>query len=87
MSGHLLSTLYSFLICAGASAAALRPAPDRVLAVGPEGGFSAAEERLFVAAGWQKLSLGPYVLRAETAAVVGAAVLVGRDADGRRAGA
>ncbi len=72
---------------AGAGAAALRPAADRVLAVGPEGGFSAAEDGLFAAVGWQRLSLGPYLLRAETAAVVGAAVLVGREADGHPAGA
>jgi 16S rRNA (uracil1498-N3)-methyltransferase len=70
---------------AGAGAAALRPAPERVLAVGPEGGFSAAEESLFAVAGWQRLSLGPHVLRAETAAVVGAAVLVGRETGGRPA--
>jgi len=72
---------------AGASAAALRSAPSRVLAVGPEGGFSAAEAGLFAASGWQRLSLGPHVLRAETAAVVGVAVLVARRADGPPAGA
>lgn len=71
---------------AGAGAAALRPASDRVLAVGPEGGFSEAEAGLFAAAGWQSLSLGPHVLRAETAAVVGAAVLVGWETGGRPAG-
>jgi 16S rRNA (uracil1498-N3)-methyltransferase len=71
---------------AGVGAAALKPTPERVLAVGPEGGFSSAEEGLFAEACWPKLSLGPHVLRAETAAVVGAAVLVGREAGGHPAG-
>jgi 16S rRNA (uracil1498-N3)-methyltransferase len=40
----------------------------RVL-VGPEGGLDATEERAALAAGWQAASLGPRVLRAETAAL------------------
>ena len=34
---------------------------------GPEGGFSAAEEAAAQAAGFEPLSLGPRVLRADTA--------------------
>jgi 16S rRNA (uracil1498-N3)-methyltransferase len=45
------------------------------LCVGPEGGFSDAEITLAVAAGWEPAYLGPRRLRAETAAIV-AAVLV-----------
>jgi 16S rRNA (uracil1498-N3)-methyltransferase len=43
------------------------------LAVGPEGGFTQDEVNLAESAGWQKLDLGPRMLRIETAAVVLAA--------------
>jgi len=36
---------------------------------GPEGGLTAQEEALAIALGWAPLSLGPRVLRAETAAL------------------
>ena len=50
--------------------------PDRVglLLIGPEGGFSPDEERALEDAGWPRVCLGPHVLRAETAAIAGAAV-------------
>lgn len=44
-----------------------------VLAVGPEGGFTDEELALAVASGWSGLTLGPAVLRVETAAVALAA--------------
>lgn len=50
-----------------------------VLAVGPEGGFTDVESEIFSDHGWARLRLGPYVLRAETAAVVGAATMVARE--------
>jgi len=51
------------------------PGPEGwTLLVGPEGGFD-PEEREALGAG-SRLGLGPHVLRAETAAVAGAAVLV-----------
>jgi len=43
------------------------------VAVGPEGGFSAAEVALAVAAGWEVRSLGATILRIETAAVAAVA--------------
>jgi len=43
--------------------------------VGPEGGFSPEEERRMLDAGIEPLSIGPWTLRVETAAVVGAHVL------------
>ena len=46
------------------------------LAVGPEGGFTAAEFERALAHGWQAVSLGPRVLRIETAAVALVAALV-----------
>lgn len=44
------------------------------LAVGPEGGWTADEERWFAEHGWQSASLGSTVLRAETAAIAAVAV-------------
>jgi 16S rRNA (uracil1498-N3)-methyltransferase len=40
------------------------------LAVGPEGGWTSDEERAFREQGWMAASLGPTILRAETAAIV-----------------
>lgn len=48
--------------------------PEIRLATGPEGGWAAEEEALFDAEGWQPVSLGPRILRAETAAVTAMAV-------------
>lgn len=45
------------------------------MAVGPEGGWAAEEETLFTAEGWKPVSLGPRILRAETAAVAAMAVV------------
>lgn len=50
--------------------------PDRVLVlIGPEGGFDAAEEAKAFDGGFKPVSLGPGVLRTETAAVVAAGML------------
>jgi 16S rRNA (uracil1498-N3)-methyltransferase len=54
----------------------LRIGSDRVaLLTGPEGGWTGAERERAAAAGWQPASLGPLVLRAETAAVAALAVV------------
>jgi 16S rRNA (uracil1498-N3)-methyltransferase len=45
------------------------------LLVGPEGGWTEAERAQAAAAGWQAASLGPLVLRAETAAIAALAVI------------
>ena len=53
-----------------------RTPADRVAAMlGPEGGWTDEERRLAAAAGWLAVSLGPLVLRAETAAAAALAVL------------
>jgi 16S rRNA (uracil1498-N3)-methyltransferase len=44
------------------------------IAVGPEGGWAAEEEALFDSEGWKPVSLGPRILRAETAAITAMAV-------------
>ena len=46
------------------------------IAVGPEGGWTSEELACFSAAGWQKASLGPNILRAETAAIAALAIVM-----------
>jgi 16S rRNA (uracil1498-N3)-methyltransferase len=54
-----------------------RPGVNRIAAlIGPEGGWTASERQLAISAGWQPVSLGPQVLRAETAASAAIAILV-----------
>lgn len=48
---------------------------DTVLLVGPEGGWSEEERASFAASGLRMVRFGPHVMRIETAAVVGAAML------------
>ena len=55
--------------------AARRPSDTVCLLVGPEGGWTEGERTAALDAGWQPVSLGPQVLRAETAAVAALAVL------------
>jgi RsmE family RNA methyltransferase len=45
------------------------------LLIGPEGGWTDPEREQFVAAGWRGISLGPLVLRAETAVCAALAVI------------
>ena len=49
--------------------------PALELAFGPEGGWAPEEEALFDANGWRPASLGPRILRAETAAIAALAVV------------
>lgn len=66
---------------AGADWPALDVGNDKVharLAVGPEGGFTEEEIRAAMAEGWRTVSLGPRVLRLETAALVFATALITR---------
>jgi 16S rRNA (uracil1498-N3)-methyltransferase len=44
------------------------------LAIGPQGGWAAEEMVLFGESGWRSVTLGPRILRAETAAIAGLAV-------------
>lgn len=48
---------------------------DVTLAVGPEGGWTSDEEKLFQENDWLAASLGPRILRAETAAIAGTAIV------------
>lgn len=56
--------------------AADRAAGDSVLLVGPEGGFAADELAAVAKAGFAPRRFGPHILRTETAALVGAALLL-----------
>jgi 16S rRNA (uracil1498-N3)-methyltransferase len=49
--------------------------PVLEIAIGPEGGWAPEEEALFDANGWRAVSLGPRILRAETAAIAALAVI------------
>jgi 16S rRNA (uracil1498-N3)-methyltransferase len=49
--------------------------PTLELAIGPEGGWAPSEEALFDTNGWRAASLGPRILRAETAAIAALAVV------------
>jgi 16S rRNA (uracil1498-N3)-methyltransferase len=56
-------------------AAALGEASQSIaLAIGPEGGWTAEEMQLFTEHGWKHVTLGPRILRAETAAIAGLAI-------------
>jgi 16S rRNA (uracil1498-N3)-methyltransferase len=44
------------------------------LAIGPEGGWAPEEMALFSESGWKPVTLGPRILRAETAAIAGLAI-------------
>jgi len=61
-----------------AVAAAADEMPKLEIAIGPEGGWAPDEEALFDANGWIAVSLGPRILRAETAAIAALAIIASR---------
>ena len=58
-----------------ASQAAGQKMPELEIAIGPEGGWAPDEEALFDSNGWRAVSLGPRILRAETAAIAALVVV------------
>lgn len=52
----------------------LPPGGEILLAIGPEGGWTEDESQLFEESGWIRASLGPTILRAETAAISATAI-------------
>ena len=62
-------------LIAAAVGAAGDQKPPIEMAIGPEGGWTPDEESLFIANCWLSASLGPRILRAETAAVAALAVV------------
>lgn len=53
------------------------PEQGAIVAIGPEGDWSPAEVQLAGEHGWQRVSLGPRILRVETAAILAAGLLIG----------
>jgi len=51
------------------------PAPEVTVFIGPEGGWTEAEEKGFREAGCEAVSLGGRILKAETAAIAGVAMI------------
>ncbi len=49
---------------------------DAILAIGPEGGWTEDELKLFQENGWSSVTLGTTILRAETAAIVATALAI-----------
>lgn len=60
----------------------LAPALETALAIGPEGGFSERDMQQLQNAGFKGLSLGPRILRTETAGIAAVAALQSRFGDG-----
>ena len=52
------------------------PEGEVLLAIGPEGGWTEEELHLFRKSGWIAASLGPTILRAETAAIAATAIII-----------
>jgi 16S rRNA (uracil1498-N3)-methyltransferase len=55
-----------------------QPQGRMILAIGPEGGWTPAELKKFTQSGWKSATLGPSVLRAETAAIAALAIALSR---------
>ncbi|HKT70568.1 MAG TPA: RsmE family RNA methyltransferase [Terriglobales bacterium] len=65
-------SLRELCVCSGGS--------SLLLAIGPEGGWTNEELQAFAEAGWKAASLGPTILRAETAAIAATAVVMAQSA-------
>jgi 16S rRNA (uracil1498-N3)-methyltransferase len=63
------------LTAALANAKASTEESDTALAIGPEGGWTPEEMALFTQHQWQPVTLGPRILRAETAAIAAIAIV------------
>lgn len=59
------------------------PASSMTLAIGPEGGWTNEELQAFAEVGWKSASLGPSILRAETAAIAAVAVVMAQQPESR----
>lgn len=72
----LLSETEQTTVLAAALAASDRPTgyESVALAIGPEGGWTPEEMAIFVQHNWQPVTLGPRILRAETAAIAAIAI-------------
>lgn len=71
----LLSETEQETSIAAALSSATATDTEYALAIGPEGGWTPEEMSLFTQHGWQHVTLGPRILRAETAAIAAIAIL------------
>lgn len=53
----------------------LHDAPEIFVAIGPEGGWTSAEIDLFGKQGWKPVTIGPRILRTETAAIAAVSIV------------
>ena len=58
----------------GLSGVTAEPSQPVAIVIGPEGGFTDPEVASLIESGWQPVSLGPTILRIETAAMVAATI-------------
>ncbi|MEO6805137.1 MAG: RsmE family RNA methyltransferase [Edaphobacter sp.] len=70
----LTAALQSTVRPTGYESVALTPSITHALAIGPEGGWAPEEISLFTQHQWQPVTLGPRILRAETAAIAAIAI-------------
>jgi 16S rRNA (uracil1498-N3)-methyltransferase len=73
----LSETEQSLTLAAALASSNLQPATDNLqlaLAIGPEGGWTPEEMALFTQHNWTHVTLGPRILRAETAAIAAIAI-------------
>jgi 16S rRNA (uracil1498-N3)-methyltransferase len=70
----LTSALTDSVRPAGYEAVALNAPITHAIAIGPEGGWTPEEISLFIQHQWQPVTLGPRILRAETAAIAAIAI-------------
>lgn len=54
----------------------LRNEPEAALLIGPEGGFDASEAEHLIQNGWEPVSLGPRILRTETASIAAVSIIM-----------
>jgi 16S rRNA (uracil1498-N3)-methyltransferase len=73
-STTLTTALESSLRPTGYEPVALTPQITHAIAIGPEGGWTTEEMTLFTQHQWQAVTLGPRILRAETAAIAAIAI-------------
>jgi 16S rRNA (uracil1498-N3)-methyltransferase len=63
------------IVLLGDALASVAESEQISLAIGPEGGWAPDEEQVFSAGGWRPVSLGPRILRAETAAIAATSIV------------
>jgi 16S rRNA (uracil1498-N3)-methyltransferase len=74
-NGHSPDRASLFMLDPDGEPFPMRPLHNPTLLIGPEGGFSPEEKEAALLAGFRKISLGPLILRSETAALASLSLL------------